>query len=212
MLVTTIQPPSPSPSPSTARTPLREQPLDVNPSSSRGGQLHPFGDGLPALTQRQLSYRIDRLARVFHLNGDDTEDLREALVLEVYRAMVRYDPAISKATTFARGVMDVWYLQMCKDLRKRRELQRRHQSLPEPGSETYSFIARRPQPEAEVGLRMDLAEALGRLPRDLRVLVEELQTKTIPEIAKQRRVHRGTINRMVWRLRKCLAKVDPSIN
>ncbi len=173
---------------------------------------HPFRDGLPGLTQRQIAYRIDRLARLFYLNGVDAEDLRESLVLEVYRAMLRHDPSISKATTFAKGVMDIWYLRTCKELRRGFEHQRRHQSLPEPGSECRAFAAPGCKLATEVGLRLDLDEALGRLPRDLRELAEDLQSKSIPAIATERQVHRGTINRMVLRLREVLASFDPAVN
>src|SRR5437899_10008539 len=99
--------------------PQGNRPESTPHRSADSARQHPFRDGLPELTQRQLSYRIERLARVFHLKGEDAEDLRASLVLEVYRAMLRHDPSISKATTFAKGVMDMWYLQTCKELRKR---------------------------------------------------------------------------------------------
>ncbi|MBM3856144.1 MAG: hypothetical protein FJ399_23800, partial [Verrucomicrobia bacterium] len=170
-------------------------------SAAHPSRPHPFQDGLPDLTQRQISYRIERLTRVFRLNGEDAEDLRESLVLEVYRAMARYDPSISKATTFAKGVMDVWYLQTCGELRRRFDPRRRQRSLPEPGTEGRAFVAPRLEPGREVAMRLDLGEAIHRLPRDLRVLAEELRTKSIPDIAAERRVHRATVLRMVRRIR-----------
>jgi hypothetical protein len=108
--------------------------------------------------------------------------------------------------------MDIWYLRTCKELRRGFELKRRHQSLPEPGSECRAFAAPGCKLATEVGLRLDLDEALGRLPRDLRELAEDLQSKSIPAIATERQVHRGTINRMVLRLREVLASFDPAVN
>lgn len=173
---------------------------------------HPFQDGLPELTQRQISYRVERLARVFQLNAEDAQDLRESLVLEVYRAMFRHDPSISKTTTFAKGVMDMWYLQTLKELRKRLDLQRQHRSLPEPGTEGRAFVAPRLGPDREVGLRLDLGEALQRLPRNLWVLADELRTKSISDIAADRRVHRATVLRMVMKLRRLLSSLDPALD
>lgn len=173
---------------------------------------HPFQNGLPELTQRQLSYRVERLARVFHLNGEDAEDLRESVVLEIYRAMQRHDPAISKATTFAKGVMDIWYLQTLKELRKRLDLGRRQRSLPEPGAEGRAFVVPRLGPDREVGLRLDLGEALHSLPRNLWVLASELRTKSISDIAAERRVHRATVLRMVMKLRRLLSHLDPALD
>lgn len=173
---------------------------------------HPFRDGLPELTQRQVAYRVERLARVFRLGSEDAEDLRGTLVHEVYRAMPRHDPLIAKATTFAKGIMDIWYLQAFRELRKRLDLERRRRSLPEPGGEGSAFVAPRREPGREVGLRLDLEEALHRLPRTLRILAEELRTKTVAEIAAERRVHRGTVHRMLTRLREVLADLDPAVN
>lgn len=190
-----------------------DNPLVSTPQpAAQPARTHPFQDGLPDLTQRQISYRVERLTRVFRLNGEDAEDLRESLVLEVYRAMPRHDPSISKATTFAKAVMDIWYLQTCKELRKRFDLQRRQRSLPEPGTEGRAFVVPRLEPGREVGLRLDLGEALHGLPRDLRMLAEELRTKSISDIAAERRVHRATVLRMVMRIRVFLSDLDPVLD
>jgi hypothetical protein len=180
--------------------------------SSPARPINPFQDGLPDLTLRQISYRVERLARVFSLSAEDTEDLRESLVLEVYRAMPRHNPSIAKATTFAKGVMDIWYLQTCKELRKRLALQCRYQSLPEPGAEGRAFVAPRLEPGREVGLRLDLREALHSLPRNLWVLANELRTKSVSDIAAERRVHRATVLRMVMKLRGFLSNLDPALD
>lgn len=190
-----------------------DNPLVSTPQpAAQPARPHPFQDGLPDLTQRQISYRVERLTRVFRLNGDDAEDLHESLVLEVYRAMPRHDPSLSKATTFAKGVMDIWYLQTCKELRRRFDEQRRQRSLPEPGTEGRAFVAPRLEPGREVGLRLDLREALHGLPRDLRMLAEELRTKSISDIAAERRVHRATVLRMVMRIRVFLSDLDPALD
>ena len=167
---------------------------------------------LPELTMRQLSYRVERLCRVFGLSEHDRSDLAGEATCEVLKALVRYDEALASKTTYAKGALDLWYAQKCKQFRRDAARASRRVPLPDPGSESCAFRDRHDASTSQSDLRLDMADRLSRLPGDLALLVRELQTKSIPQIAAERGVHRGTVHRLVVRLRAHFADLNPSMN
>ncbi len=166
---------------------------------------------LPELTVRQLTFRVERLCRMFRLNEHDRSDLESEGACEVLKALVRYDAALASKTTYAKGALDLWYAQKCKQLRRDSGRASRRVPLPDAGSEGYAFRDRHPS-AAQSDLRLDMADRLSRLPGDLGALARELQTKSIPQIAAERGVHRGTVHRLVLRLRAHFADLNPALN
>lgn len=166
---------------------------------------------LPELTTRQLTYRVERLCRMFRLNEHDRSDLEGEAASEVLKALVRYDAALASKTTYAKGALDLWYAQKCKQLRRDGGRASRRVPLPDAGSEGYAFRDRHAS-AAQSDLRLDMADRLSRLPGDLGALARELQTKSIPQIAAERGVHRGTVHRLVLRLRAHFADLNPAMN
>lgn len=168
---------------------------------------------LPDLTLRQMKFRTERLGRLYSLFPDQVADLRQELAAEIVRALRRFDPTIASRTTFMKGVMNLWYRQKCKQLRREAAARDRLVPLPPPGTEGRDFADRRLGGVAEVDARLDLADRIADLPQDLFALARDLLAgKSVPEIAAERGVHRGTVNRLVLQLRVHLADLDPAAN
>ncbi|MBL9000893.1 MAG: sigma-70 family RNA polymerase sigma factor [Phycisphaerae bacterium] len=167
----------------------------------------------PSLTVRQMEFRTERLGRIFALPADQVADLRQELALEIVRALPRFESSRASRTTFMKGVMNLWYRQKCRQLRREAAAQSRMMTLPAPGCEGADFADATLDGIAEVDARLDLAERLLTLPTQLFDLARELlDGRSIPEIAAERGVHRGTVHRMVMQLRAHLADLDPSVN
>ncbi|MFZ2873202.1 MAG: hypothetical protein WAZ94_01820 [Phycisphaerales bacterium] len=168
---------------------------------------------LPDLTLRQMKFRTERLGRLYTLTTDQVADLWQELAAEIVRALRRFDPTIASRTTFMRGVMNLWYRQKCKQLRRDAAVRDRLVPLPALGTEGMDFADRSLGGVAEVDARLDLADRIADLPQNLFALARDLLAgKSVPEIAAERGVHRGTVNRMVLQLRARLADLDPAAN
>lgn len=167
----------------------------------------------PPLTLRQMAFRTERLGRLFALFPDQVSDLWQELAAEIVRALRRFDPAIASRTTFMKGVMNLWYRQKCKQLRREAAVRARLVPLPPLGTEGIDYADRHSGGVSEVDARLDLADRISELPADLFALARDLLAgKSVPEIAAERGVHRGTVNRLVLRLRVQLADLDPAAN
>ncbi len=167
----------------------------------------------PPLTLRQMKFRTERLGRLYTLSADQVSDLWQELATEIVRALRRFDPTIASRTTFMKGVMNLWYRQKCKRLRREAETLARVVPLPAIGTEGMDYADPRQDGVSEVDARLDLADRIADLPEDLFALARDLLAgKSVPEIAAERGVHRGTVNRLVLRLRAHLADLDPAAN
>lgn len=167
----------------------------------------------PPLTLRQMKFRTERLGRLYTLTTDQVADLWQEVATEIVRALRRFDPTIASRTTFMKGVMNLWYRQKCKQLRREAETLGRVVSLPPLGTEGFDYADPRERGISEVDTRLDLADRIADLPQDLFALARDLLAgKSVPEIAAERGVHRGTVNRMVLQLRVHLADLDPAAN
>ncbi|MCW5775496.1 MAG: sigma-70 family RNA polymerase sigma factor [Phycisphaeraceae bacterium] len=167
----------------------------------------------PPLTLRQMKFRTERLGRLYTLAPDQVADLWQELAAEIVRALRRFDPTIASRTTFMKGVMNLWYRQKCKQLRREAAVRDRLVPLPTLGTEGMAFADRHHGGVSEVDARLDLADRIADLPEDLFALARDLLAgKSVPEIAAERGVHRGTVNRLVLRLRIHLVDLDPAAN
>lgn len=167
----------------------------------------------PPLTLRQMKFRTERLGRLYTLTTDEVADLWQDLAAEIVRALRRFDPNIASRTTFMKGVMHLWYRQKCKQLRREAETLSRVVPLPPLGTEGFDYADPGERGISEVDARLDLADRIADLPEDLFALARDLLAgKSVPEIAAERGVHRGTVNRLVLQLRVHLADLDPAAN
>ena len=148
-------------------------------------------DPFTPLTLRRIDFRVARLARVFRLSREDAEDLRQDAWCEVLGAMRRYSAALGTVGAFTRGVLDLWYMRTARSIRARA----RFEQFPE-----HDVADPAPDHVRAADLRMDLEAWLAALPRDERLLAEELKDKTPAEIAESAGVHRGTVYRRLKRL------------
>lgn len=184
-----------------------------HPSIRTIGTSSSAPDDLPELAHRQMAFRAERLARVYRLAPDQVDDLRQELAVEIVRALRRFDPAIASRTTFTRAVMDFWYRQKCKQLSREATARRCVVPLPLLGTESFDYADPDDRGYRDVDLRLDLADRIAVLPQDLFEVARDLLAgKSVPCIAAERGVHRGTVNRLVLRLRTHLADFDPSAN
>lgn len=185
----------------------------IDPSIRTTGTSSSAPDDLPELAHRQMAFRAERLARVYRLAPDQVDDLRQELAAEIVRALRRFDPAIASRTTFTRAVMDFWYRQKCKQLSREASARYRILPLPPLGTEGFDYADPRDSGFSDVDLRLDLVDRMGALPQDLFEIARDLLAgKSVPGIAAERGVHRGTVNRLVLRLRTHLADFDPNAN
>ncbi len=166
----------------------------------------PPGGRLPKLTQDQIRFRVDSIARQFGLGEHEREDLTQELTLRILTAMKSYNPALASRTHFARVVADLWRRSKTKRLRMECARQLATVSLngdgcrpPEPKAPTF---------DADRAHRSALAaEILERLPPDLREFALLLSRHTPAEAAAILGLHRTTAWRWMPRLRAEAEKI-----
>jgi RNA polymerase sigma factor (sigma-70 family) len=165
---------------------------------------------LPDITRRQMKFRTERIARLFALPTDQIADLWQELAADILRAMRRFDPLIASRTTFMKGVMNLWYQQKCKHLRREAASRGRVVVFPGSGVDDIECADYRSSGIAQMDLHIDLSELMADLPPDQYSLARDLLAgKTVPEIAAERGLHRGTVHRQVRQLRGAFESMDP---
>ncbi len=169
---------------------------------------HP--ERLSNLTERRIRYRADRIARIFRLSLHDRDDLRQELYLVVWEALSKYDPSRGSLDAFARGVMNNWYRQKAREIRRSRKRDPGFVSLPERDAEATAFIDPAARHVEATDLCLDLLPRLAALPRDLADIALARGTgMSAREIADERGVHRGTIHRAIQVIRDELSVLSP---
>lgn len=157
------------------------------------------------ITTQQVRFRVLRLGRVFQLSNADIADLEQDLWLEIVRAMKKFDPNRSLATTFAQRVMELWYCDAARRIRRGRA-QRRGRAV---------RLAAKPlllRDTAHLDLfenRLSLEAALLLLTEEQQTLVQRLRVRSVAEIAAEDGVHRGTVYRQLVKVRQLLRRVLP---
>ncbi len=165
---------------------------------------------------RRIEYRVRRLKLALNLSAADADDVRQDLMLDLWSALARYDPARASRATFISRVLDRAYCSVARKLRARR---RRESQAVVSFSESAERL-RSPDPvsqadgqsSARLDLALDLEAALARLPRNLRILAEQLKSRTAAEIARERGQHRCTVYREIVALRAIFREcgLDPA--
>jgi RNA polymerase sigma-70 factor (ECF subfamily) len=154
--------------------------------------------------------------------ASDQDDIEQELRLDILQRLPKYDPAKSKRATFITRVIEHKTADLIRHHRaESRALNVEVRSLEgEVATEegivwlgdliTREDMDRRLRCDArtidEAGLRLDLAEASARAPKDLQQLCEDLRTKSINEIADERKTTRFAVYRRLCRLRAWLEK------
>ncbi len=164
---------------------------------------------LNELTERRIRYRADRLARVFGLSPHDADDLYQDLYLEVWKALPRHQPGRGSLDAFTRGVMDLWYCQRARELRRANREPAVSAIGVSESNEAYVDPCARHVPAADV--RLDLLPMIHNLPRGLTAIAGRLAESTVREIATDLGVHRGTVYRAIQAIRRELRQLDPEL-
>jgi RNA polymerase sigma factor (sigma-70 family) len=164
---------------------------------------------LNPLTERRIRYRADRLARIFRLSADDRDDLYQDLYLAVWEALPKHEPERGTLDAFTRGVMDIWYRQTAREIRRSRQRDPGFVPLPERDAEATAFIDPSARHVQATDIRLDLLPRLARLPRELAEVALLRGDLSVREIAAERGVHRGTIPRAIRVIREELWALNP---
>lgn len=153
------------------------------------------------LTHLRVQHRAARLARVFGLDRNGRDDVRQQLWLRAVQAAGRFEPGRGATLDhFIRLHLDYEYRNLRAELMAERGLG----VVPEAGPGP-AWPSRWPDHRPSSDLRLDLEAAENRLPPDLRAVAFGLRSLTPAQIAAERGVHRGTVYREIALLRAIIA-------
>jgi len=157
----------------------------------------------------RVAYRVGCLCKAFSLNEQDAEDASQEMLTALVIASPRFNPAKSKAHTFACRVLDLTYMALARKARSR--IVRPAQS---PLAFEVVFGKSNPDnlvdhaagsPSRDVGLRIDLEEALAPLERRERLVAEDLKHfGSVSDVAREQALARGSVYRSVDAIRERL--------
>lgn len=135
-----------------------------------------------------IGFKANRMARLSCCSKDDVEDLAQELTLRLLRSLPAFDDRKAQPNTFISRVLD----RAASSLLRSRGRQRRTERVTDvPQGPTWDRF----------DFRNDLADALARLPRDLRDLAHRLSERTISEVARELGLPRSTLQRRIDKLR-----------
>jgi DNA-directed RNA polymerase specialized sigma24 family protein len=178
----------------------------TEPEPPRVDDPWPPGGQLPQLTQDQIRYRVESIARQFGLGEHDREDLTQDLTLRILTAMKGYNAALASRTHFARVVADLWLRAKTKRLWMECARQLATVSLNGDGFRPPEPEA--PEFDADRSDRIAIAtEILEGLPPELREFASLLSQNRPAEAAAILGVHRITAWRWMPRLRAEAEKI-----
>jgi RNA polymerase sigma factor (sigma-70 family) len=169
--------------------------------------------------ERYVRRKAQQMSRRPGFTDADREDLAQELFLLLLRRRAAFDPAKAHAHAFTATVVERGAASLLRDRRAEKRDARRvtslHQFVDTDGGgrvEIAAAVGRReydarrgqyPRGEEELAqLASDLADVLATLPPDLRHLAEQLQTKSLAEVARAQGVQRTTLYEQVRRLRR----------
>jgi RNA polymerase sigma factor (sigma-70 family) len=164
----------------------------------------PSPDWLDAYALERVEYQVVRLCQQMRLCEADADDVRQDLLVDLWKAASRFDPSRACKRTFVSRVLDRAAARVRRDLRSKRR-------AASPERLALSQIKRHGRDRAvgivgrdftrDVDLAMDVEEGVVRLDRDKRLLVERLKSQTPAEIAASTGCHRSTVYRHIDALR-----------
>ncbi len=149
----------------------------------------PIDPTVAAIIRRKAA----RLAGTASPHVPDREDLEQALILHVFERVPRFDPARGTWPAFVQCLVERFGHNWARARRAAKRdagtLEPLPGDVPERGS------------NAEPGAGLDLAEALARLPEELRAVAELLTTETIAGAARAQGVSWAALYALIRELR-----------
>jgi len=171
----------------------------------------PDADWIDSYTLERVDFQVSRLSRELHLCDADEDDVRQDLLLDLWTAAERFNPAIASKRTFVCRVLVRAAARVRRDLRSKR-------SAAAPERLALSQIKRHGRDRAvgivnrdftrDLDLAMDVGAGVAPLDRDQRLLVERLKSLTPAEVAADTGCHRSTVYRHIDSLRIELAGLE----
>ena len=159
-------------------------------------------DGIDVYAADLIRYKARQLVRRPEFSPSDQEDLEQEMVLDLLRRLPRYDPRRAQRSTFIARIVEHKIATLIEYQRAaKRDSDRQGPSLNRDiadgeghttdaiqAVDQEAYLKRlgiefRPQRD-RTDLRLDLEDALRRLPDDLRSLCEMLRSMSVQEIAK----------------------------
>ena len=159
-------------------------------------------DGIDDYAADLIRYKARQLVRRPEFSPSDQEDLEQEMVLDLLRRLPRYDPRRAQRSTFIARIVEHKIATLIEYQRAaKRDSDRQGPSLNRDiadgeghttdaiqAVDQEAYLKRlgiefRPQRD-RADLRLDLEDALRRLPDDLRSLCEMLRSMSVQEIAK----------------------------
>jgi RNA polymerase sigma-70 factor (ECF subfamily) len=186
----------------------------------RGSFLVPHDDK-PADLDPIAKEIIRRKSRYLKRRGgysvSDLPDLEQELSLHLLKRMQMYDPRKAEWETFVSAVLTTWGANCLRDRYAAKRDPRRLHSLPTttetgqnesgPAEVMLSEQAHdarlgrhRRSAQGQVELQLDVQEALGRLPEDLRSIAECLKHNLPAEVARELGLPRTTLYELIARI------------
>ncbi len=180
---------------------------------------------LDAYAEKLVCCTVRQLINWGTFPESDREDLEQELRLAILTRLPQFDPGKAKLTTFVARVVE----NRVKDLLRHRQAEMRAVSREgrslgdavetndgaEPfgnmltdADRTRRFGQSPLSDEERACLLVDLSRVLDTLAGELRQLCEELKTRTVTQIAAERKVQRLTVYQRVWRIRKLFRRAS----
>ncbi|MBL8760795.1 MAG: hypothetical protein JNL50_05770 [Phycisphaerae bacterium] len=157
--------------------------------------------------EAKARYRAGMVVRQFGTVRGDIDDVTQAALMRVARAMQGFDPARGKPAAFIREVLDRWYQDTCRACRKARL--RRAATMDSLGSGDHRVESGAPGPCEEVDRRLDTAACMAKLREADAQAARDSVTIRRNEAAKRFRKKRTAYRRHQERLRASFSDLDP---
>ena len=178
-----------------------------------------FNEKVDRFARGIIRRKINQLIGRAGFTEQDRKDLEQELILRLLQSLPSFDPNHAHRNVFTTTVIERYVANILRNKRAMKRDHRRVSSLhvmvdigEEDKIEMTQNISQReldaqrgchPRSDEELAqLVQDLAEAMAKLPDELRELAERLKTETVSEIARDKGIARTTLNESVRRLRR----------
>lgn len=142
---------------------------------------------------QQAEIRASRLIGVHGFTGDDWDDLRQDMLLDYLERLPQFDAERGDPRGFMFGVVRNRAAQLVA--RQRRRVQFVSDGCTESGG------SRHPQAAVNHDLRLDIEQAISRLPEHLRSLAQMLSERTPREVSRATGKSRSRVYQMIGEIR-----------
>ncbi len=152
---------------------------------------------------RRIEFRVRRLARVFGLNDEHADDLRQDMVVELLKALPRFDPFRCSQRTFTCRILNRTFKSMARTLVARL----RHRAMNPGFLGEFEPVCNNPargelSEEDLADVCMDFEHIIPSMPDRLRRVAETLMVRGCPaDAARALGVHRANILRAMRDIR-----------